>query len=308
MADFADWTLLRSFLAVLRRGSLTAAARATGLTQPTIGRHIDELETGLGIALFTRSPAGLVPTEAARALVPHAEAMEAAFAALVRTAAAGGDADRPRGTARISASESMGTFVLPPILAEIRARFPEIALELVLNNRTDDLLRRDADIAVRMTRPKQAGLVARKLGEIPLGLYAHRDYLARFGLPRDQEELARRHLIGFDRDDHSARSVVGAVLPVAREIFSFRTDSDVAQVAATRAGLGIGMMQRALAEEDPALVPVLAEAVRINLDCWLVVHEGQRDLPHIRAVFDGLAIGLGGWIDRPASSARASRQ
>jgi DNA-binding transcriptional LysR family regulator len=300
MTELNDWTLLRSFLAVSRRGSLSAAARATGLTQPTIGRHVDELEAGLGVALFTRSPGGLVPTEAARALLPHAEAMETAFAALKRAATLGGDADRPRGTVRISASEVMGTFVLPPILAELRARYPEIVLELALNNRTDDLLRRDADLAVRMTRPRQDGLVARKLGHVGLGLFAHRTLAERNGLPASLEELTRHPIVGFDRDDHSARAVAAGTLPISREIFSFRVDSDVAQVMAVRAGLGIGMLQKAMAKGDPDLVPVLPEAVALDLECWIAVHEDQKDASAIRALFDGLADGLGRWIDAAA--------
>ncbi|WP_315780332.1 MULTISPECIES: LysR family transcriptional regulator [unclassified Bradyrhizobium] len=296
MIEPSDWSLLRSFLAVIRRGSLSAAARATGLTQPTVGRHIDELEAGLGVALFTRSQAGLLPTEAATALVPHAEAMEAAFAALVRAARSGGDARQPRGVVRISASEIVGTFVLPTILAGIRKRYPEIIIELVLNNRTDDLLRRDADIAVRMIRPKQDGLVARRIGSVPLGLYAHRDYIGRFGLPDTIEALAAHHVIGFDRDDHSARSVASSQLPISRELFSYRTDSDVAQVTAIEAGLGIGGMQIAMAKRNPALVPVLANQVAFELDCWLAVHEDQKDAAPIRAMFDGLAEGLARWV------------
>jgi DNA-binding transcriptional LysR family regulator len=296
MNEPADWSLLRSFLAVVRRGSLSAAARATGLTQPTIGRHIDELEAGLGTALFTRSQAGLLPTEAATALVPHAETMEAAFAALVRAAKTGGDARQPRGVVRISASEIVGTFVLPPILAGLRRRYPHIVIELTLNNRTDDLLRRDADIAVRMIRPKQDGLVARRLGSVPLGLYAHRDYVDRFGLPDTIEALKAHHVIGFDRDDHSARSVASSQLPMSREIFSYRTDSDVAQVTAIEAGLGIGGMQTAMAKRNPALLPVLAAQVAFALDCWLAVHEDQKDSPPIRAMFDGLAEGLSRWV------------
>ncbi|MGY3453314.1 LysR family transcriptional regulator [Bradyrhizobium sp. USDA 4353] len=296
MTEPSDWSLLRSFLAVLRRGSLSAAARATGLTQPTIGRHIDELEAGLGVALFTRSQAGLLPTAAAATLLPHAETMEAAFAALVRAARTGGDAGQPRGVVRISASEIIGTYVLPPILAGIRNRFPHIVIELALNNRTEDLLRRDADIAVRMIRPKQDGLVARRLGRIPLGLYAHRDYIARFGLPDTIEALKAHHVIGFDRDDHSARSVASAQLPLSRELFSYRTDSDVAQVTAIEAGLGIGGMQRAMARRNPALVPVLADQVAFELDCWLAVHEDQKNSPPIRALFDGLAEGLARWV------------
>jgi DNA-binding transcriptional LysR family regulator len=292
MADFADWTLLRSFLAVMRRGSLSAAARATGLTQPTVGRHVDELEKGLGIALFTRSPGGLLPTPAAQDLVKHAEAMESAFASLVRAASAGGDRTKPRGTVRISASEVMGTMVLPQILAGLRLENPEIALELALNNRTDDLLRRDADIAVRMMRPAQEGLVARKAGEVALALFAHRIYADRFGLPQSLAELPQYHIVGFDRDDHSARAVATGILPISRDLFAFRVDSDVAQMVAVRSGLGIGMMQSALAAGDADLVPVLAGEIRIKLECWVAVHEDQRDLPPVRAVFDWLCDGL----------------
>jgi DNA-binding transcriptional LysR family regulator len=222
--------------------------------------------------------------------------METAFAALVRTAKTGGDVLQPRGVVRISASEIVGTFVLPPILAGIRNRFPDIVIELALNNRTDDLLRRDADIAVRMVRPTQDGLVARRLGSIPLGLYAHRDYIDRFGLPDTIEALAAHHVIGFDQDDHSARSVASAQLPISRELFSYRTDSDVAQVMAIEAGLGIGGMQTALAKRNPALLPVLAGQVAFALDCWLAVHEDQKDSPPIRVMFDGLADGLSRWI------------
>jgi DNA-binding transcriptional LysR family regulator len=301
MPELTDWTLLRSFLAVLRRGSLSAAARTTGLTQPTIGRHVDELEAGLEVALFTRSPSGLIPTDAARSLLPHAEAMESAFAALKRAASLGGDPDRPRGTVRISASEVMGTFVLPAILAELRARYPDIALELALNNRTDDLLRRDADIAVRMTRPKQDGLVARKLGIVRLGLFAHRDYIRRRGQPAVLDDLAGHDIVGFDQDDHSARSVASGSLPISRDIFSFRVDSDVAQIMAVRAGLGIGMLQKAMAKAEPHLAPVLPEEVSLALDCWLVVHQDQKDASAVRALFDGLADGLSRWLEHAAA-------
>jgi DNA-binding transcriptional LysR family regulator len=296
MIELTDWSLLRSFLAVLRRGSLSAAARATRLTQPTIGRHMDELEAGLGVALFTRAPGGMSPTPAALALLPHAEAMEAAFAALVRTAKAGGDLASARGTVRIATSEIMGTFVLPAILADIRARHPDLVFELALNNRTDDLLRRDADIAVRMTRPKQEGLAARRVGAVPLGLFAHRAYAERHGLPGSLEDLAYHQIVGFDRDDHSARAVASGTLPISRELFATRVDSDVAQVMAVRAGLGIGMMQKIMADGDRSLVPVLAETIAIDLDCWLVVHEDQKDAAPIRVVLDGLAEGLTRWI------------
>lgn len=295
MANMADWSLVRSFLEVLRRGSLSAAARATGLTQPTIGRHIEQFEQALGLSLFTRSSGGLIPTEAAQALLPHAEAMEASMAALIRAGEMGGDAKAPRGTVRITASEAMGQYIVPDILAGIRYLFPEIIFELVLNNRTDDLLRRDADIAVRMVRPTQDGLVAKKVGAVTLKLYAHRRYVERFGVPDTVDTLSNAHLIGFDRDNHSARSIAEGILPISRELFAFRCDHDAVQMAALFAGLGIGVMQTGLAKRHD-LVPVLADKITFKLDVWLAVHANQKDQPAIRAVFDGLADGLGAFI------------
>lgn len=289
MANVTDWTLVRSFLEVLRRGSLSAAARSTGLTQPTIGRHIELFEQSLGASLFTRSASGLIPTEAARSLQAHAEAMEASMAALIRAAEMGGDAEAPRGTVRITASEIMGTAVLPDMLAQVRQTYPEIVFELALNNRTDDLLRRDADIAVRMVRPTQEGLVARKIGETALKLYAHRRYLERFGTPDSVEALMKAHLIGFDRDDHSARAVAEGILPITRDLFRFRCDNDAAQMAALNAGLGVGVMQTALARRNPDLIEVLADRIGFKLDVWLAVHANQKDQPAIRAVFNELA-------------------
>jgi DNA-binding transcriptional LysR family regulator len=296
MGNMNDWSLVRSFLAVLRGGSLSAAARATGLTQPTIGRHIDQFEVALGLSLFTRSSGGLIPTEAATTLQAHAETMEAAMAALMRASELGGDRIAPRGTVRITASEIMGVAVLPEILADIRIAFSDIVFELALNNRTDDLLRRDADIAVRMVRPTQDGLVAKKVGEVPLQLFAHRRYLDRFGIPESIEALTKAHLVGFDRDDFSARSVAAGILPISRDLFGFRCDSDSAQQAAVHAGLGIGVMQTMLARRNPDLVPLLSEQISFKLDIWLAVHQDQRDQPAIRAVFDGLAEGLGKFV------------
>ena len=177
-----SWDELRTFVEVARDGSLSGAARRLGLTQPTVGRHIDALEAALGLTLFTRSPRGLTPSPAALALAPHVEAMAASAAALIR--AASGEAAADRGTVRVTASEIIGSEVLPPIIADFRAAHPGIAIELALTNRTEDLARRDADIAVRMVRPTQRGLVARRIGTTRIGLYAHRDYLARFGVPR----------------------------------------------------------------------------------------------------------------------------
>lgn len=285
----ATWDLYRSFLGVLRAGSLSAAARELGLTQPTLGRHVDALEEALGTKLFARSRHGLMPTPTALELVPHAEAMEAAAAALTR--AASGESDEPSGAVRITASNIVGAEVLPPILAEFRERHPRIAIELVLTNRNQDLSRRDADIAVRMVRPTQKALIARRAGTVRIGLYAHRSYLARHGVPASVEELANHALIGFDRDATAFRSLKGA-LAVGREIFALRTDDDCAQLNALRSGFGIGGAQAGIAARDADLVAVLPEAIGFKLEMWLAMHEDLRASRRVRLLFDHLAQAL----------------
>jgi DNA-binding transcriptional LysR family regulator len=304
MAQIApEWNLYRSFLAVLRTGSLSSAARALSLTQPTLGRHIAELESALGSPLFARSRHGLAPTEAALALKPHAETMEAAADALMRTAS--GEAREARGVIRLTASEMIGVEVLPPLLAAFRERHPHIAIELHLSNRNQDLLRRDADIAVRMVRPAQSALVARKIGKVAIGLFAHRDYVARHGLPKTLAEVAGHAIIGFDRD---ARAVRGLQLSlgVTRDLFALRTDNDHAQLAALRAGFGIGGAQLGIARRDPALLPVLADEVRFDIDMWLVMHEDLRGLKRARLLFDHLVEGLSAYIGKGPAKGRKS--
>jgi DNA-binding transcriptional LysR family regulator len=288
------WELFRTFLEVIRHQSLSGAARRLGLTQPSVGRQIDALEAALGLDLFTRSPRGLIPTPAAHDLVPHAQAMAAASEALLR--AASGEAAGERGTVRITASEIIGCEVLPDILASFRGAHPTIDVELVLSNRTEDLLRRDADIAVRMVRPTQSQLVTRKIGAVGLGLYAHQRYAGANNLPRNIEDLAQHCLIGFDRDDHSFRSVGPQTLPITRHMFGFRCDSDLAQLAALRAGVGIGGCQENIARRDAGLIPVLSNALRFELEIWLAMHEDLRTTRRIRLLFDHLADGLARYL------------
>jgi len=282
-----DWTLYRSFLAVLREGSLSAAARALGATQPTLGRHIEQLEGALGCPLFTRSPGGLAPTTMALSLRPHAETMEAAAEALRRQAS--GESGAVRGTVRISVSEMIGGAVLPQILARFQSDYPEIELEVALSNSQDDLLRREADIAIRMVRPTQEALLARHAGIVTLGLYAHRRYAERHGLPSDLSEIGNHIVIGFDRDDTAARGLSFGGLSVTRDLFRYRCDNDLAQWQALLAGVGIAGCQDRLAARAPDLVPVLPGQVRFRLDTWLVMHEDQRDNRRIKLLFDFLA-------------------
>jgi DNA-binding transcriptional LysR family regulator len=288
------WDLYRSFLVVLREGSLSAAARALGLTQPTIGRHIEALEQALGLALFTRSGQGLAPTEAALELRPYAEALAASAGALLR--AASGRSGETRGTVRITASQVVGAEVLPPILTGLRQEHPELVLELVLSNRTEDLLQREADIAVRMVRPAQEALVARRLGAVELGLHAHRSYLDRCGIPAHLDDLRVHTLIGFDRESAFIRGLRARGIPLHRGLFALRTDSDLAQLAALRAGYGIGVCQVGLARRDADLVRVLPAAFSLELETWLAMHEDLRASRRCRVVFDALAAGLSDYI------------
>ncbi len=288
------WELYRSFLAVADEGSLSRAARALGIAQPTVGRHVDALEEALGLTLFVRSQAGLAPTEAAAALRPYAETLAATAGALLRAAASQGEG--VRGVVRITCSEVVGVEVLPPLLVSLRQRHPELVVELVPTNRVEDVLRRDADIAVRMLPPGQQALVARRVGATRVGLHATADYLARHGMPRRWEDLAGHALIGFDRETALTRRLRQQLGPMRREAFALRTDSDLAQLAAIRAGYGIGACQCGLAQRGPRLVRVLPELFQIELDTWLAMHEDLRDNPRCRATFEHLAEGLGRYI------------
>lgn len=292
-----DWSLYASFRQVMLRGSLSAAARASGLTQPTLGRHVAALEAALGVALFTRSPQGLTPTAAARELLPRVEEMHAAARAAAR--AISGAPSGETGVVRLTASEMVGGEVLPPILADFRQRHPGIVVELVLSNRNEDLLRRDADIAVRMVRPTQTALVARRIGTVAIGLYAHRRYAEAHGLPGSLGDLADHAMIGFDRDDAAFRSLSTDQRPVLdRNMFAFRCDSDLAQLAALRAGFGLGGCQAGVAAADPELVPVLADEVRFELEMWLAMHEDLKGVRRVRLMFEHLAEALGAYVRR----------
>jgi DNA-binding transcriptional LysR family regulator len=285
-----DWSHYRAFLAVLREGSLSGAARDLGLAQPTLGRQVAELERCLGSALFVRSPRGLVPTDAARDIAPHAEAMAAAAGAMARAASGGaGDA---AGVVRITASDIIGAEVLPSLLAAFRRAHPAVTIELALSNRVEDLLRGEADIAVRMVRPSQQALVARRIGEVRLGLYAHRRYLEGSPAPGSLTALAKDHaLIGFDQETPFLRDLLTR-MPITRNDFALRTDSDLAQLAAIRAGFGIGFIQHGIARRDPDLIPILPAEVGFGLDMWLALHEDLRASRRLRLMADHLAASL----------------
>jgi DNA-binding transcriptional LysR family regulator len=287
-----DWDLFQSLHAVLEAGTLSAAARLRGLTQPTLGRHIETLEQRLGSPLFLRSPRGLQPTDLALELKPHLHDMSAAASAAVRDAS--GAANSLAGSIRISASEMVGVEILPPMLTSFREEHPGVVIELKLSNFNDDLSRREADIAVRMTPPSQSSLIAKKVGEVCLAFYAAPEYLARHGTPQMMEDFKGHTIIGFD-SAASIRDVPGLNMPVSRELFNFRSDSDLAQTAAIKAGFGIGVVQTGLARRY-GLVRVLPNFDFHTMGCWIVMHENLRGSRRMRQMFDHLVEGTTAYV------------
>ena len=288
MTSRIEWELYRSFLAVLTEGSLSGAARALDIAQPTVGRHVAALERALSMPLFTRSQTGLLPLESALKLRPFAEAMRNAVAALERAAASHGLG--VRGVVRVTASEVIGVEVLPPILARLHDRHPDLQIELVLSNRMQDLLQREADIAVRMARPDQALLIARRTGRVDVGLHATAQYLDRRGIPASIADLQKHALIGFEQPTAFTRAASKA-FPLRREMFAMRSDSDLAQLALIRSGAGIGGCQVPIGRRH-GLVRVLARQFSLPLETWIVMHEDLRMSPRCRATFDALVEGL----------------
>lgn len=285
-----DWSLVRSFLAVLERGSLLAAARELQSSQPTIGRHVAELEAQLGLVLFDRTGRGMTPTEAALRLADSARAMQSGADQLARSVV--GSDRSASGTVRITASQPIACFVLPPLLAQMRVSLPEVQVELVASNAVSNLLRREADIAVRMVPPEQANVIARRVGNVALRACAHQEYLRRRGVPRHLADLLVHELIGGDRNDEIRKGFASLGYSVEREQFAFRTDDLIAIWQAVRAGLGIGFVSEHLIRTDPAVIPLLPKLKIEPLPVWLAVHKQIRTSKRIRAVYDFLADAL----------------
>jgi DNA-binding transcriptional LysR family regulator len=281
-----DWAELRALVAVMRHGSLSAAARYLGLTQPTLGRQIRALERRVGEALFDRLPSGLRPTQRALALFEPATALDEAAAKLA--AALARPPDAANGTVRITASEGFAARVLAPILTGLAEAHPGIEIELSASNEVENLLRRDADIAVRHTRPEQEELIAQRIGTVEVGLFAARGYVARHGMPRDVRALAGHRLIGPDKDPVGRQLAERWGLPMDSLRFALRTDSRTAQEAAVRAGFGIGVMSLAEAEHGGDLLRVFPQTVSAAFPIWLAAHADMRQSPRLRIVYDAL--------------------
>ncbi len=296
-----DWSLVQSFLAVAETGSLSAAARALNATQPTIGRHVQTLESDLGVSLFRRQARGMVLSEEGEALLEPARAMEQAANALSLSAA--GEASELSGTVRITASVFAAHYVLPPIIAELRQSVPEIDIEIVASDTSENLLFREADIAVRMYRPTQLDMVALHLGDIQLGLFGAASYLDNTDMPKTAPEiLTQCPIVGYDRNEDIIRGFREAGFPVTREFFPTRCDNHTVYWELVRAGCGLGFGHRKVGLRDAVLREVTLDIEVPKLEVWLTAHEALRHTPRVDAVWRVLAPRLSAACDRPNPS------
>ena len=284
-----DWTLLRAFLEVAASGSLSRAAITLGSSQPTLSRQIAQLEAQLGHALFERTARGVRLTEAGTALRVPVERMREHAREFALVAA--GRSQTLAGTVRVTASEMVSAYLLPGLLRSLRDQHPEIQIELVASNEVENLLEREADIALRMVRPTQSALVARRLADQTMGFYAHRDYIKTHGMPTEADML-RHEWVGYDRSDQFLRGFRDAGFKVGKEMFAFRCDHQIVAWHAVLAGLGISAGTQRVAALSPQLVRVLSGVPIPPLPMWITAHRELRGTPRLKVVFDFLAAAL----------------
>lgn len=281
-----NWGQIRSFLAVSRLGSLSAAARQLGVSQPTLSREIQALETSTELNLFKRTTQGLQLTEAGSTLVDAAGKMNDAADQFARQAS--GLSVELSGDVRISVNEIVGIYLLPPAIAAFRAQHPGVHIEIVISNRASSLSKREADIALRMFRPTQPDLVARRLPDMELGFYAHRNYIKEFGEPTNIDDLKSHTIIGFDEEMDFIDGAAAMGYHFVRDNFALRTDHLLAQINLMRSGAGINGTHVRLAEHWPELVRVLQWVPLPALEFWCVAHSDVQYNSRIREVMQFL--------------------
>jgi len=281
-----DWNLIRSFVAVAETGSLSGAARDLTTTQPTIGRHVTELEAALNLTLFHRNRRGMELAEAGLALMNHAKRMSETADSFVL--AATGQSTKIEGPVRITASEIVSTYYLPKLLAELHVAEPELQIELVASDAVQNLLRADADIAIRMVAPEQGELIAQKIGDMEVGIFASDAYLARNGHPQSLEALFSHTLVGQDRQTLIVNGITQMGFSVLREDFSFRCDFQPAYFELIKRGAGIGFLSKALAK-DAQLVALFPQLPIPSIPIWITAHRELRTSLRLRTAFDFLS-------------------
>ncbi len=281
-----DWNRARAFLVTAEEGSLSAAARALGMTQPTLGRQVSALEQELDVVLFERVGQGLVITPVGLELAEHVRAMGQAASRL--SLAASGKSQSIEGNICISASEVYTVFLLPPIVARLRQLEPKIRVELVATNDTSDLSRREADIAIRNFQPTQNELIARKIRDDTARMYATPEYLRKLGQPQSASDFSHASFVSFDAtgmliDELNRR---GFQLDAAN--FPILTDSYIAHWELVKQGLGIGLMPEKIGDAEPLLERALADFA-VDFPIWLTTHRELRSSRRVRIVYDLLA-------------------
>ncbi|MEM8978380.1 MAG: LysR family transcriptional regulator [Pseudomonadota bacterium] len=289
-----DWSLIQAFLSVAEEGSLSAAARREGVSQPTLGRQIKALESALDLEVVQRVAKGLELTPAGASILPAARAMRDAMQSLTLTAATHSNA--LEGSVRISASEMTAQYILPKIVADIREAEPSISIEIHANNGYDNLLFHEADIAVRMGETTQLDVIARKLGGLELGLFASQSYIQRKGMPQDLTEMMSLDFIGLDKGTALVEGFRERGMDVTREWFKTRTDDNTTYFNLLCSGAGLGIVQARLARSRGDLVEIPLPLDLPVLPVWLAAHQGMRHTPRIRLVWDMLAKGLAPWV------------
>ena len=286
-----DWNRLRAFLVTAEEGSFSAAGRALGTTQPTVGRQVDALERELGVILFERVGRGLQLTATGLELVEHARAMGEAANRVSLVAA--GQSLSLEGVVCIAASEAVAACLLPPVIGELRAAYPRIEIEIAASISVSDLLRREADIAIRNFQPSEPDLVARKLWTSQARLYAAPAYLQRLGTPTRKEHLTRADFMGFDRGSALRDGLNALGLELTAKNFPVVTANQLVQWELVKQGLGIAVMMAEIGDSEPLVCPVLPELIPpIPVPMWLVTHRELRTSRRVRVVFDALADGL----------------
>ncbi|MDO9092851.1 MAG: LysR family transcriptional regulator [Rubrivivax sp.] len=289
--DQPDWNQLKAFLETAETGSLSAAARKLGLSQPTLSRQVAAIEKQLGVTLFERVGKLMVLTGTGLALLEHARVMGAAAEDLSMTAT--GQSQAVDGVVCISASEAVAAYLLPEVLKRLRQQAPGIVIDLVSSDALSDLRRREADIAVRHVRPDQPDLIGRWVREATASFYASRAWVQQHGHPRRAEEAAQHAFVGSDRSGRYLSYLRQHGLPINATNFACYAESSLTHWSLVRSGLGIGAMMDDIARGTPDLVRVLDEVPPVRFPIWLVTHRELRTARRIRLVFDLLAQAMG---------------
>jgi DNA-binding transcriptional LysR family regulator len=285
-----DWNQARAFLVTAEEGSLSAAARALGLTQPTLSRQVAALEEALGVTLFERVSKSLILTEAGIELVELVRAMGDAASRV--SLAASGQSQQIEGLVTISTTDLMAAYILPDILRDLRHKAPGVEVKVHCTNSLSDLRRREADIAIRHVEPDHPDLYARKLREAPARIYAARSYLERFGRKLSRKEASQLDYIGFDNNEELVGYLQAFGLHVSESNIKLSSPSGVVAWQLVRDGLGLCIMADEIANRCPDIVPAFGDVDPVTFPIWLVTHRELHTSRRIRTVFDHVAEGL----------------